>query len=330
MFIFNLKNEALVKTLVTFISGFVFLCFIFMFIPFVFEKDSIDITQYIFFLSILFFVVLIGLIIPFLRNIKINMDGIATIMIILVSSIPLLLLYFSLRLVLIGKVTKFKYKFFNFAVSAASMLLGVWVIYTGKSNPKGRIQIYNHTGPWDYLGALLALGGSPFNAVAGINLANAKGGTIFDKFLTWTVGFMVKNYSISVDRNDPVSRKNAFEKMKVELGLGKFIGIFPEGGRVSKKEIFEGIILKDFQNGAFKLAWDTKTPIQPVVFDFPATWKAKDDDFWGITPCLIYIRFLSLVDPNNFNSIEEFKKECRDRMEDKLKKSKQLEKFLKN
>lgn len=330
MIVFNLKNEALIKTIVTILSGLIALSFQCIFIPFLFEKNSIDTTKYIFLFLALFFVVLIGFIVPFLRNVKINADSFSTILIIIVSTIPLLILYFCLRLVLIGKVTKFKYKFFNFTASAAIMFLGVWVFYRGKSNPKAYIKVFNHTGPIDYLLTILALGGSPFNVMAGINLANSKGGTLFDKFLAWTIGFMVRKYSISVDRNSSASKKEAFEKMKQELLLGKTIGIFPEGGRTTKEEIMNGVVLKKFQTGAFRLAWETKTPIQPVIFDFPAIWKAKDDDFWGISPCLIYIRFLPIVDPTEFETIEDFMNYCHEVMEEKLRKSKQLQKFLKN
>lgn len=327
MIVLNLKNESLIKTSVAFFSGFLFLAFLSIFIPFFIDKDSIYTTQHIFLYLTLFFLGLTGVIVPFLRNVNMNADGIGSVLIVLVSSIPLILLYFTLRLVLIGKVNKFKYKFFNFTASTASMLLGVWTIYKGKVDPRAKIQIYNHTSPWDYLGTVMALGGSPFNAVAGINLAKAKG-SLFDKFLAWTIGFMVKKYSISVDRTSKISRVETYEKMKIELALGKNIGIFPEGGRSTKKEITEGVLLKSFQSGAFKLSWETKIPIQPIIFDFPGTWKAKNDDFWGISPCLIYIRYLPSVDPKKFCSIEEFTMFCRYEMQKVLANSKQLKKFL--
>lgn len=325
-----IKNKALVKTFITFISGYFFLYFGCVLVPYLIEKDSISTTQIVFLLFAGFFVILIGIITPFLRKIKFSIDGFSTILIVLVSSIPLLILYLLLRLVLIGKVTKFKYKYFNFTASVASTFLGAPVIYRGKSNPKAKILIYNHTGPWEYLGAILALGGGPFNVVAGINLANTKIGTIFDKFLAWTIGFMVKKYSISVDRNSINSKLEVIDKMKEELALGKRIGIFPEGGRLTKQEILNGAILKGFKSGAFRVAWETKSPIQPVIFDFPAIWKAKDDDFWGVSPCLVYIRYLPLVDPVKFSSREEFQEKCRSMMEDKIRESKQLKKFLRS
>jgi 1-acyl-sn-glycerol-3-phosphate acyltransferase len=73
-------------------------------------------------------------------------------------------------------------------------------------------------------------------------------------------GIIYKRGSILVDRKDENSRKNSYLKMKEVLASGLHMCIYPEGTRNKTEDP-----LKNFKDGAFKLAIETKTPIIPAV-----------------------------------------------------------------
>ena len=73
-------------------------------------------------------------------------------------------------------------------------------------------------------------------------------------------GLIYKRGSVLVDRNDKNSRKESFKKMKNVLALGMHMCIYPEGTRNKTGEP-----LKEFHDGAFKLAIDTNTDILPAI-----------------------------------------------------------------
>jgi 1-acyl-sn-glycerol-3-phosphate acyltransferase len=64
-----------------------------------------------------------------------------------------------------------------------------------------------------------------------------------------------------VDRNDPENRARSLRLLKSVLKKGISIMIFPEG---TFNET--GQPLKHFYDGAFRIAIETQTPIQPVLF----------------------------------------------------------------
>ena len=69
-------------------------------------------------------------------------------------------------------------------------------------------------------------------------------------------GFIITRLFILVNRKDADSRKNSFQKMKDEMDKGYSIFIYPEGTRNRTKEP-----LKDFYDGAFKLAIEMQKPL---------------------------------------------------------------------
>lgn len=73
-------------------------------------------------------------------------------------------------------------------------------------------------------------------------------------------GLIYKRGSILVDRNDKNSRRDSFRKMKNVLNMGMHVCIYPEGTR-NKTEL----PLKEFHDGAFKLAMETSIPILPAL-----------------------------------------------------------------
>ncbi len=75
------------------------------------------------------------------------------------------------------------------------------------------------------------------------------------------LGYMFKAVSIFVNRKDAESRKRSIEEMKKHLNQGIFIFMYPEGTRNRTKNP-----LKDFYDGAFKMAIELQKPIMPLIF----------------------------------------------------------------
>lgn len=74
-------------------------------------------------------------------------------------------------------------------------------------------------------------------------------------------GFIYKNAIVTVDRSDAAHRAASLKILRSILNKGISIFVFPEG---TFNETHQP--LKEFYNGAFKLAVETQTPIQPVLF----------------------------------------------------------------
>ncbi len=74
-------------------------------------------------------------------------------------------------------------------------------------------------------------------------------------------GFIYKSATVMVDRSDAEKRAQSITEMKDFLGRHISIFIFPEG-TFNKT----GAPLKDFYDGAFRIAIETETPIKPVLF----------------------------------------------------------------
>lgn len=74
-------------------------------------------------------------------------------------------------------------------------------------------------------------------------------------------GFIYKNAIITVDRSDPVKRANSVRILKSVLKRGISIFMFPEGTFNETKRP-----LKEFYDGAFRIAIETQTPVKPVLF----------------------------------------------------------------
>ena len=319
-----------------------------MFLPLLLEKifwswsgsDSLDTTKYIFISYIGFFIILLDILIPtmqkisrFLKLRKVNLvDGVTTIVIILVSLIPLIILrtiiMFWLKRV---DTAKYGYKIFREALSITSFLLGTRIRFHGEINDAAKLFPINHSSALDYILMPLCMGTKPYNIIAGKNLSENKK-TSEDKIVYWALGKIIEKYSILVDRDDPTSKKAAFFKEIRQIKAGIRIVFSPEEGRLPKSEIKKGVILKDFgelSNGTFFYAFKEEIPIQPIVYDWPVIYRGKGDDWWGVHPCIIDIFYLDVICPTDYPSMEDFKRACFEAMETKLKKSKKVQNFLK-
>ena len=74
-------------------------------------------------------------------------------------------------------------------------------------------------------------------------------------------GFIVKHAAVSVDRKDPDNRAKSIVTLKSIIKRNISVFICPEG---TFNETHNP--LKEFYDGAFKIAIETETPIKPVLF----------------------------------------------------------------
>jgi 1-acyl-sn-glycerol-3-phosphate acyltransferase len=74
-------------------------------------------------------------------------------------------------------------------------------------------------------------------------------------------GFIYRSAVVMVDRSDSANRANSVRVLKSVLGKGISIFILPEG---TFNETHQP--LKDFFDGAFRIAIETQTPVKPILF----------------------------------------------------------------
>src|SRR6185503_2570225 len=74
-------------------------------------------------------------------------------------------------------------------------------------------------------------------------------------------GFIYKYAVVRVDRGDAVDRAKSVRNMKSVLKKGISIIVFPEGTFNMTPNP-----LKDFYDGAFRVAIETQMPIKPILF----------------------------------------------------------------
>ncbi len=74
-------------------------------------------------------------------------------------------------------------------------------------------------------------------------------------------GFIYKNVIVTVDRGDADNRAKSVEALKRVLRHGISILVFPEGGFNLTHNA-----LKEFYDGAFRIAIETGTPVKPVIY----------------------------------------------------------------
>ncbi|MBS1621418.1 MAG: 1-acyl-sn-glycerol-3-phosphate acyltransferase [Bacteroidetes bacterium] len=74
-------------------------------------------------------------------------------------------------------------------------------------------------------------------------------------------GFIYKNAIVTVDRSSPADRSKSLRILKSIIRKGISVLVFPEGTfNMTNKP------LKEFYDGAFRLAVETQTPVKPVLF----------------------------------------------------------------
>ena len=129
-------------------------------------------------------------------------------------------------------------------------------------------------------------------------------------------GVVYKSGSILVDRKDNSSRKNSYLRMKWVLDNGMHMCIYPEGTRNKT-----GKPLGPFQNGAFKLAVDTKKEILPALL-IGTDRIMPNDKFFYFLPGIIAMHFLPAIPQNE--DAESLKEKTFKQMWDYLVKMKKV------
>lgn len=149
---------------------------------------------------------------------------------------------------------KLKVKAWKLVRYAAKLILVLWGIKLEVKNKhlmdaKGQyIFVPNHR---SYLDAV-TVGSSIPNHIKYLGKA---------EILSWPIlGFILKHYNIPVQRNNAGSRHLSLEQMNELVKSGASLGIFPEGTCNTTKKL-----LKEFHEGAFKIAVPNKIPIVPIT-----------------------------------------------------------------
>lgn len=124
-------------------------------------------------------------------------------------------------------------------------------------------------------------------------------------------GFIYKNAVVMVDRTNQRTRATSVRQLKSVLQKGISIFIYPEG---TFNETHKP--LKDFYDGAFRIAIETKTPIKPILF--PDTYDRMNyKSLFLLNPGKCRAIFLDEIDVSEFSSddIQILKQKVYDQME---------------
>lgn len=128
-------------------------------------------------------------------------------------------------------------------------------------------------------------------------------------------GWIYKAAVILVDRRDATRRSKSVRALKAAINHGISIFIFPEGTfNITEKP------LKDFYDGAFRIAIETQTPIKPLLF-VDTIDRLHHRNIFELTPGKCRVVFLDEVEVKDFtmNDIQQLKQHVYRLMEDGLK-----------
>jgi 1-acyl-sn-glycerol-3-phosphate acyltransferase len=148
----------------------------------------------------------------------------------------------------------------NFIYKLCRLWTDIWIFLIGirhknffeetVSRDKQYIFIANHI---SYLDIPLILKAVRFNTIRVLGKHEMKLVPIF--------GFIYRNSAIMVDRSSPDQRSKSVRQLKSVLNKGVSIFVYPEGTFNETNHA-----LKDFYDGAFRIAIETQTPIKPILF----------------------------------------------------------------
>jgi 1-acyl-sn-glycerol-3-phosphate acyltransferase len=121
-------------------------------------------------------------------------------------------------------------------------------------------------------------------------------------------GIIYRRGSILVDRKSEQSRRDSYQKMKDVLAMGMHMCIYPEGTRNRT-----GRPLKEFHDGAFKLALDTGKTIIPCIIFGTKRMLPSDRGFY-FRPGRLEMHFLDPIEAYPGETADELKKRVFDIM----------------
>lgn len=127
-------------------------------------------------------------------------------------------------------------------------------------------------------------------------------------------GYIYRNAIVTVDRSSPENRARSVQILKSTVEKGISIFIFPEGTFNMGKTP-----LKDFYDGAFKIAIETQTPIKPVLF-LDTFDRMHYSSIFSLNPGLNRAVFLEEIPVTEYtlNDLEKLKQKVYDRMAERL------------
>ena len=127
-------------------------------------------------------------------------------------------------------------------------------------------------------------------------------------------GFIYRNAIVTVDRSSPENRASSVRVLKSIISKGISVLVFPEGtfnmGTTP---------LKDFYDGAFRVAIETQTPVKPVLF-LDAYTRMPYESLFLMTPGISRIVYLDEIPVNGYTleNVKELKDKVYAVMEKKL------------
>ncbi|MCC6308631.1 MAG: 1-acyl-sn-glycerol-3-phosphate acyltransferase [Chitinophagaceae bacterium] len=127
-------------------------------------------------------------------------------------------------------------------------------------------------------------------------------------------GFIYRNAIVTVDRSSTMNRANSIRVLKSIIKKGISVMVFPEGTfNMTTKP------LKDFYDGAFRVAIETQTPLKPVLF-LDAYRRMPYESLFSMSPGLNRIVYLDAIGLENLTlaDLEKFKLQVFNLMEKKL------------
>lgn len=128
-------------------------------------------------------------------------------------------------------------------------------------------------------------------------------------------GFIYKNAIVTVDRSSPENRAESIRILKSIIAKGISVLVFPEGTfNMSRKP------LKEFYDGAFRLAIETQTPVKPVLF-LDTYSRMNYKSVFSLSPGRCRIVYLDEIPVDGLSSedIPALKQKTFSIMENKLK-----------
>ncbi len=127
-------------------------------------------------------------------------------------------------------------------------------------------------------------------------------------------GFFYRRAVVMVDRSNAVARKKSMDRMKAIIRKNISIVVAPEG---TFNET--GKPLKEFYNGAFKLALEMQVPIQPIVL-LDCFSRLNPQSIFSVNPGRSRAIFLPQINivSHNTNDVEALKQTAYKAMEAEL------------
>ncbi len=223
--------------------------------------------------------------------------------------IMLLLFPFVIMATFFGKIRggNIIYNICQLWADGIMILWGIWHrnIYEVPHDPqKGYVFVFNHISYMDIPIIMKAIRKQHFRILGKSEMA---GIPVF--------GFFYRNAVVMVDRSSAEKRADSVQKLKAFIRKGISVVIAPEGTFNMTANP-----LKEFYDGAFKIAIETQTPIKPILF-LDSYDRLNYKSIFSLTPGksrAVYLEEIS-VDGLTIEDVTMLKEKVYQLMEEKLR-----------